>query len=585
MFYGHHQGRDGAAEDRDARLDRFLAATLAFGHTGFLVTEEGIPNAVRSYYSLQQVHSRYAQQRVVDIRYADAGGHLLDSSDAVATGAFGRSQVATRYSNGLEVLVNGNSAEDWKLGGVATGDESTLPPNGWLVRAPRELRLSAYSRLVDGHRADYVDGPDYTYADGRGKFTRFPKMACDHQLIALPRGDKRLEVIPVGGTQSMAVSCDGRGATAQALDEAGKVLGPAETRLARGLVHIMPIAGAFSYLLEPNATPAAEVSCDRDRLIPGETIAIGRDGETFSASAGARPGTRLWHKSGGTWLDFTVVPLVAARLELKTEMRLGLTPNVGQAAEAEVTLAGQSRHVRLGPGKILEVTFPLPSGDREEVRPMVLHVAAGALTYDQTWWLKRERSLVAVATLPESFQSGQGLRRKGETSSGDERPLDGASGAQVARRDSTCGGVTQPSIFMHPPYKSGVGYCWASFGPIALPAVPTAFRCEIGKADGSDPGDGILFQIAVVETAGKTTIVAQRQWIRHAWTPLEADLTPWTGKTIRLKLIADVGPGNNSSGDWACWAKPRIEGLKPLLQSSLHETPVRLGHQVKAAVP
>jgi hypothetical protein len=216
---------------------------------------------------------------------------------------------------------------------------------------------------------------------------------------------------------------------------------------------------------------------------------------------------------------------------------------------------------------------------------MVLHVAAGALTYDQTWWLKRERSLVAVATLPESFQSGQGLRRKGETSSGDERPLDGASGAQVARRDSTCGGVTQPSIFMHPPYKSGVGYCWASFGPIALPAVPTAFRCEIGKADGSDPGDGILFQIAVVETAGKTTIVAQRQWIRHAWTPLEADLTPWTGKTIRLKLIADVGPGNNSSGDWACWAKPRIEGLKPLLQSSLHETPVRLGHQVKAAVP
>ena len=148
--------------------------------------------------------------------------------------------------------------------------------------------------------------------------------------------------------------------------------------------------------------------------------------------------------------------------------------------------------------------------------------------------------------------------------------MDGVSGAQVARRESTCGGVTQRGLFMHPPYRSGVGYCWASLDPIDLPATPAAFRCEIGKADGSDPGDGILFQIAVVEASGKSRIVAQRQWIRHAWTPLEADLSPWAGQTIRLKLIADVGPGNNSSGDWACWAKPRIESLKPVLHTGLN---------------
>ena len=52
-------------------MDRFLAATLAFGHTGFLVTEGGMPNAVRSYYSVQQVHGHYAEERVVDIRYAE----------------------------------------------------------------------------------------------------------------------------------------------------------------------------------------------------------------------------------------------------------------------------------------------------------------------------------------------------------------------------------------------------------------------------------------------------------------------------------------------------------------------------------
>ena len=125
---------------------------------------------------------------------------------------------------------------------------------------------------------------------------------------------------------------------------------------------------------------------------------------------------------------------------------------------------------------------------------------------------------------------------------------------------------------MHPPYKHGVGYSFALFSTQTLPQSPAAaLRCLIGKGDGSDRGDGILFRIAVVDSAGKETIVAQRQWAEHAWTPLEADLSPWAGKPIHIKLIADVGPKDNSSGDWAAWADLRIESLKPQLRTTIED--------------
>jgi len=37
-----------------------------------------------------------------------------------------------------------------------------------------------------------------------------------------------------------------------------------------------------------------------------------------------------------------------------------------------------------------------------------------------------------------------------------------------------------------------------------------------------------------------------------------ADLSPFAGKTIRLKLIADVGPNDNSQADWASWGEPVV---------------------------
>jgi len=583
MFYGERRGLGKTPEEREAALDRFLAATLAFGHTGFLVMEGGMTNTVRSYFNLQQVHAAYAQQKAAEIRYADEKGNLLDTSAAVATGAFRRNQIRTTYSNGLVVVVNGHPKETWKT------DRGELPPNGWCVY-DRGGKLVAWSMMFDGHRADYVDSPSYLYADGRGRLTRFPKAVCDGPLIAHRREDGSLEVIPVGRCAVMAVALDGKDATAVALDAEGKQIGPAATRFSRAVVHVMPVAKAFSYLLTPKSSPSVELKSDRDKVVPGEKVAVrGKGPQTFDVSPQAVPGTLVWHEADGAWLDFEVVPLVDVRIHESRKpiqafrneggeaggpiaWEVMIRPNLGLTA-AQVALAGKTQTLSLLADRWQSIGH-IASPPREEVRKVSLTVTAGELRYERNWWVKAEDAIQSLPPISEHFQGGECFRK------GKERSFDGKTGAHAHWTEYACGGVTRRCLFMHPPYMGGVGYAFALLTPVDLPKEwPTALRCLIGKGDGSDPGDGILFRIAVVDAKGKETIVAEKQWIRHAWTPLEADLSPWSGQRIQIKLIADVGPADNSAGDWAAWADLKLESLQPVLTASIHDAPVELTRQ------
>jgi len=564
MFYGEHRGLGKTPQEREAMLDRFLAATLAFGHTGFLVMEGGMPNTVRSYFNLQQVHAAYAQQTAAEIRYADEKGNLLDTSAAVASGAFRRNQIRTKYSNGLVVTVNGHPKDTWRT------EAGELPPNGWHVRDPQG-KLTAWSMTVDGHRADYVDSPAYVYADGRGQPTRFPKAVCDGPLVVHLRPDGTRELIPVGRCAGFAADVDGKTATATALDTEGKAIGTASTRYSRGLVHVVAGPGAFSYVLAPGKQPEVKLTSARTSVVPGETVTvIGRREHRIGVPKDLKPGTLWWQELEGAWIDFVVVPMAEAELDAGKTLDLRLRSNVPEPIDAQLTLGPWTRSVRLVPGGGLRLSFPLELSG-EEVRPLPLKLAAGEMSYGRTWWLKVEESLAAVARLAEEFQGGQCLRK------GKEQPFGEGTGAHAHWTEYACGNVSRRCVFMHPPYVTGVGYSYARFEPVELPAEPkAALRCQVGKGDGSDPGDGILFRIAVVEPGGKESIVAQKQWIEHAWTPLEADLSAWAGQRVQIKLIADVGPADNSAGDWACWADLRIESLRPVLAASVHETPVPL---------
>jgi len=388
-----------------------------------------------------------------------------------------------------------------------------------------------------------------------------------------------LEVIPVDRCKVFAASLDGKDATAMALDAERQPIGPAATRFSRGLVHITPVPKAFSYIVTPQAAPAYRLECNRDEVIPGETVTIhGKEKHAFHVPPDAKIGSLLWHQAEGKWIDFTVVPLVEATLQLADGLRLVINANVAQRVDAKVTIADEGRDVALTPGPPWEhpadvVTFPLIL-NKEEVRKLPLVVTSGGLRCERTWWLKAEESVATVAAAFEQFKGGECLRK------GKERAFAAKTGAHAHWTDYACGGVTRRCVFMHPPYMGGVGYTFAVFEPVDLPkAWPTAFRCLIGKGDGSDPGDGILFRIAVVDAKGKETIVAEKQWIKHAWTPLEADLSRWTGQRVQIKLIADVGPKDNSSGDWAAWAELKLESLRPVLTASIHDAPVSLARQ------
>jgi len=246
MFYANVPQPRATPEQREAEIDRFLAATVAFGHPGFLVMEGGYGHALRSYYMLQQLQSRYCLANADDIRYVTADGQLLDTSRAVAGGAFRRSQVVTRYADGTVTAANGSRTE--RLRCVAFGRKLDLPPNGY-AGWTTDGALDVLSGDTQGHRCDYAATPAYVYVDGRGAFARFRRAAGDGLGVCrlLPKG--QYEIILYQDAQcGFAI----RAASAVALDKENHELGPAELRAKDGLTYVAPVKGAFSYRLTAN---------------------------------------------------------------------------------------------------------------------------------------------------------------------------------------------------------------------------------------------------------------------------------------------------------------------------------------------
>ncbi len=568
MFFGPSYGINGMPNGTIEELDHFMAATLAFGHTGFLVFGIGMPGAVQSYYPIQQVFSRYSQQDAADIRYCSSTGRLIDTSSAVATGEYERSQIVTTYQDGFKVTVNGHQSETWII------DGNVLPPNGWYVEDPSDT-LTAFSKSVDGRRIDYVDSPAYLYANGRGEFTRFGKCACNGQLLARKLDDGRLEVIPVNSTIAFAVALAGKPGRAVALDAGRNEIGPAETRLSRGLVSITPEEGAFSYILTAaDDNKVAALQCARDRVVAGEKVSvIGADKKRHSVTipADAKTGRIYYKKLDGAWIDFLLVDPIAADLVFRDgKLILSLSSRMARTVSSRVEFDGRRRMVNLPPDRTVTLKYDPGKPADGQSKDLILKVAAGDTVFNKKWSMQVDSGFAPVVKLPAKFHAGQCIRGRRE------EPMDVQTGAQVLLDIGICGGITKEALMMHPPWKNGeTGYVYALFEGIRLPAEPKAvMRCSVGKHDGSYPGDGILFKLAVIDDAGKETVVAEKHWSLHSWTDFEADLSAWAGGEIKLKFISDPGGDDNSAGDWPRWGDVRIESRAPQLKVTLSEKPL-----------
>ena len=159
----------------------------------------------------------------------------------------------------------------------------------------------------------------------------------------------------------------------------------------------------------------------------------------------------------------------------------------------------------------------------------------------------------SAATSPLPFMRRAGVCIRGQA----EGPATPESkGHTIFGSQQTCGGVSRKGIVMHPPYGNGVGYAFASFR--LDPGGPHVFHAFVGKGDGSDLGDGIYYKVCVQTPDGKRTVLAEETVRTHEWRPIRADLRPWAKETVRLVLIADCGPKNNTCGDWAVWGDCRL---------------------------
>ena len=251
--------------DREELVDRFLAATLAFGHVGLLLADfcfdpprvfgeaygpadpgkfdfaGGMPIAWRSYFMTQAVAARYSQANAEEIRYVAADGSLQPSTEAILSGAVRRQQVAVRYSGGVYVVSNGSASE--RLRTEFGGERVDLPPRAWRAWTS-DGEVLCESSDAGGSRSDYCESSDYIYVDGRGRRASWPKARGAGPAVCRTEGDG-WEIICLGGG-----SCEFRipGGRAVALDFAGKEIGSAEAHVdADGWYGVSPVAGAFSY--------------------------------------------------------------------------------------------------------------------------------------------------------------------------------------------------------------------------------------------------------------------------------------------------------------------------------------------------
>lgn len=239
-FFGP-DGRQRPA-DRDAALDRYIAAELAYGH-GPVYVQEGVQGELRSYFLPLGISTKYSAAEVAEIRYADAAGNLLDTAAAIGSGALSRSQARVVYSDGTVLAVNGSTTEPFVL--EWEGRKTELMPNGFAGRSG-DGTVKLFSSLRDGHRADLSICPDYVYIDGRGTFTRFDEGGSDHVLLRLPEPGGTEEVLLLLGTSEAELPYTAARITALA-EDGSEMATSVPFTIRDGRTVVRPVKGVYSF--------------------------------------------------------------------------------------------------------------------------------------------------------------------------------------------------------------------------------------------------------------------------------------------------------------------------------------------------
>lgn len=594
------------APDRiDYAIDRMILHTLAYGHIGWLVEEEyGIGRTCRSYYMLQQVQARYGLKQPTRVAYWD-GNRLCTVSEAVVRDLpTTRRQMVVEYPGGLKLWLNDHPSETWRVR-VGT-HEVSLPPAGWAAAqqaspgAPETL--FTYSGQADAGKTDYLRSADYTYLDGRGRWFSTPEARSNGALAISPLPGNRLRVIRVNGDGEFAIRrpYGRRGLLKEcvAYDTAGKRLSSIAFKDSGEETWIAPADTGVRYELTFTGKPTWSAAPARAECAPGAVVELNATAATkvtWTASSGSIHGNRLsipddapigsiirLRASAGNDVRETQVRVcrpVDWRVEIQA--RSGRETLVLHPTWRVAGLARKPLMVRLTASEGWQVSparfTVLPDRPRTELTADLISSAAigaeGDLTVStdasqsmtaSTWRLKRTKTNAELVDLASKIaQWGLDRRKQAETSE-----TEGSGAVCYPTNDLVVGGISKAGIFMHPPYNGGVGYTWAELSPVTLPNEPCELHAFVGIKDGGNKSDGVVFKIQALDANGKPQTLAEQTGVQGEWREIRADLAAFAGKRVRLRLIADVGPNDDSVADWASWGAPvlRLSSPRPITE-------------------
>ena len=223
----------------ESYTDPFVACTVAFGHPPFLLHR----NTVYSYFMLQALAARYTQADAASIRYSDDEGTLHETSEAVHSGVYRRSQIATRYSDGTVTFVNGSRDGDWME--IHFGNEKIqLPPYGFCGMSKDVCVVNASK---DGQRIAYASSPEYVYVCAReGKWVDTICGGTDGELIRLKEQGGTEEIIALQASEIVLPYAAKRvvGLSDVDMKEMGDIAFSVD---GQGRTHIKPRKECYSY--------------------------------------------------------------------------------------------------------------------------------------------------------------------------------------------------------------------------------------------------------------------------------------------------------------------------------------------------
>lgn len=214
------------------------------------------------------------------------------------------------------------------------------------------------------------------------------------------------------------------------------------------------------------------------------------------------------------------------------------------------------------PGRVLpalypvHATFAFPGGDAlhpiavfEATRPEAGDAAFRRVPFEST--RLKAASPFRLALLPGAAIS--------QLPGADPKPISEAreTGAFFNQGWFAADGDLRFGFFSQPPWRTGGGFDWRDI-PVALPktapltlrlsaAIRPPLRAGEGRSDGAD------YKVFVVEEDGRATEVYSALVKSSAWTEGEADLTPWAGQNVAIRLWNGCGPANDPNYDRCLW--------------------------------